>query len=103
MNAWAESLGAALTHQPAPAKLDAKPAPEGEVLEVTVTVTDKAKPKDRLVVPFASFDGNQFATDYIEYDIAIAPDSLRRGFFYSPFKGNDSKAITLEFQARRRH
>ena len=46
MNAWAESLGAALTHQPAPAKLDAKPAPEGEVLEVTVTVTDKAKPKD---------------------------------------------------------
>ena len=57
MNAWVESLGAALTHQPAPAKLDAKPAPEGEVLEVTVTVTDKAKPKDRLVVPFAGSDG----------------------------------------------
>ena len=43
MNAWAVSLGAALTHQPAPVKLDAKPAPEGEVLEVSVTVTDKPR------------------------------------------------------------
>ncbi len=98
MNAWAESLGAALTHRPAPARLDAKPAPEGEVLEVTVTATAAAKPKDQLVVPIASFGGNQFATDYVEYDIATAPDSLRRGFFYSPFKGNDSKAVTLNFK-----
>ena len=98
MNTWAGSLGAALTHQPAPAKLDAKPAPEGEVLEVTVTVTAQAKPNDRLIVPIASFVGNQFATDYIEYDIAIAAGSLRRGFYYSPFKGNDSKAITINFK-----
>jgi len=98
MNAWAGSLGAALTHQPAPEKLNAKPAPEGEVLEVTVTVTDKAKSKDVLVVPFAGFEGNQFATDYIEYDIATAKGSLRRGFYYSPFKGNDSKSISLNFK-----
>ena len=98
MNTWADSLGAALTHQPAPAKLDAKPAPEGEVLEVTVTVTAQAKPNDRLIVPVASFDGSQFATDYIEYDIAIASDSLRRGFYYSLLKGNDSKAITINFK-----
>ena len=98
MNTWADSLGAALTHQPPPSKLDAKPAPEGEVLEVAVTVTDQAKPNDRLIVPFAGFEGNQFATDYIEYDIATAADSLRRGFYYSPLKGNDSKAITINFK-----
>ena len=98
MNAWTESLGAALTHQPAPMKLNAKPAPEGEVLEVTVTVTAQSKPKDKLVVPIANADGEQFATDFIEYDLAIAPDSLRRGFYYSPFKGNDNKPLTLEFK-----
>ena len=98
MNTWSDSLGAALTHQPPPAKLDAKPAPEGEVLEVTVTVTAQAKLNDRLIVPVASFDRSQFATDHIEYDIAIAADSLRRGFYYSPLKGNDSKAITINFK-----
>jgi arylsulfatase A-like enzyme len=98
MNAWTESLGAALTHQPAPMKLNARPAPEGEVLEVTVTVTAQSKPKDRLVVPMANPDVEQFATDFIEYDIASAPNSLRRGFYYSPFKGNESKAITLDFK-----
>lgn len=98
MNSWVESLGAALTHLPAPARLDSKPAPQGEVLEVTVTVTDKAKPRDTLVVPFAGFAGHQFATDYIEYDVAVAPGSLRQGFFYSPFKGNDNKAISLNFK-----
>ena len=98
MNTWVDSLGAALTHLPAPAKLDAKPAPEGEVLEISVTVTDKAKPKDTLIVPFAGFAGNHFATDFLEYDVAIAANSLRQGFYYSPFKGNDSKAISLDFK-----
>jgi len=97
MDAWAESLGAALTHQPPPAKLDAKPAPEGEVLEVSVTVAGKPKPKDALVVPFARWEGNVFATDYIEYDIAVAPGSPLKGFYYSPFKGNDSKGARLDF------
>ena len=98
INTWVDSLGAALTHLPAPAKLDAKPAAEGEVLEISVTVTDKAKPKDTLIVPFAGFAGNHFATDFLEYDVAIAATSLRQGFFYSPFKGNDSKAISLDFK-----
>ena len=98
MNTWVDSLGAALTHQAVPARLNAKPAPDGEVLEVSVTVTAQAKPNDRLIVPFATFGGNQFATDYIEFDLAAAPDSLRRGFYYSPLKGNDSKAITINFK-----
>jgi arylsulfatase A-like enzyme len=98
LNTWADSLGAALTHQPVPAKLNTKPAPEGEVLEVTVTVTTQAKPNDRLTVPFASFEGNQFATDYVEYDLAVAADSLSRGVYYSPLKGNDNKGVTINFK-----
>lgn len=98
MNVWAESLGAALTHQPAPRRLNAKPAAEGEVLEVAVTVTEKAKPKDQLIVPIAGFEGEQFATDYIEYDVAVAPQSLLGGFYYSPIKGNDNSLITINFK-----
>ena len=98
MNGWSYSLGASLTHQAPPAKLNSKPSPEGEVMEVSVTVTAKAKPNDRLIVPFASFQSNIFATDYIEYDIAAAPDSLQRGFYYSPLKGNDEKTITIYFK-----
>ena len=98
MNGWSYSLGASLTHQTPPAKLNTKPSPEGEVIEVSVTVTAKAKPNDRMVVPIASFQENIFATDFIEYDIAAAPDSLQRGFYYSPLKGNDEKAITINFK-----
>ena len=98
MNAWSDSLGAAITHQPAPAKLNAKPGPDGEVLEVSVTVTAQAKPNDRLIVPIAVLQENVFATDFVEYDIAIAADSLRRGFYYSPLKGNENKDITINFK-----
>jgi arylsulfatase A-like enzyme len=98
MNTWAESLGAALSHQPVPTRFDAKPAPEGEVLEITVTVTAQAKPKDTLVVPIASLAGRHEATDYLEFDIASGKDSLQRGFYYSPFKGNDNTSIALEFR-----
>ena len=97
MDAWAESLGAALSHRPPPARLDAKPAPEGEVLEITVTVAGKPKPKDMLIVPFARWEGNVFATDYIEYDVAVAPGSPLTGFYYSSFKGNDSSGARLQF------
>jgi hypothetical protein len=98
MNTWATSLGAALTHQTPSIQLDAKPTPEGEVLEITVTVAAGAKPKDQLIIPIAHYGGSQFATDSVEYDIASAPDSLRRGFFYSPFKGNDNQPMTLHFK-----
>jgi arylsulfatase A-like enzyme len=98
MNAWVASMGVALTHLPAPAALDAKPAPQGEVLEISVTVTGKAKPKDSLVVPFARWEGNVFATDYIEYDLAVAPGSPMKGFYYSPFKGGDNKEVGLDFK-----
>jgi hypothetical protein len=98
MNEWSESLSAAHTHLAPPKTLAAKPAPEGEVLEVTVTVTAAAKPKDQVVVPIANLGDHQFATDYVEYDISTAPESLHRGFFYSPFKGNDGKSVTLNFK-----
>jgi len=98
MDAWANSLGAALTHRPAPARFDAKPKPEGEVLEITVTVTDQAKPRDRLIVPFAGWAGSQQATDRVEFDIAFARDSLQRGCFYSPVQGNASKPYTFFFK-----
>jgi hypothetical protein len=99
MTVWAESLGAALSHQPVPTRFDAKPAPEGEVLELAVTVTAQAKPKDTLVVPFASLQGHHVATDSLEFDIATGRDGLRRGFYYSPFKGNDDQSVALEFRS----
>ncbi|MCX7005981.1 MAG: sulfatase-like hydrolase/transferase [Kiritimatiellaeota bacterium] len=98
MDAWAASLGAALSHQKTPAQFDAKPAPEGEVLEITATVTAKARPRDQLIVPFAGREGGHEASDYIEFDLAVARDSLRRGFFYSPFKGNDDQPKQIDFR-----
>ncbi len=98
MDAWVASLGAALSHQAPPARLDAQPAPEGEVLEITATVTAKARPRDQLVVPFASLEGGHVASDYLEFDLAVAPDSLRRGFFCSPFKGNDEQPKQFDFR-----
>ena len=98
MDAWTASLGTALSHRPAPAALDARPAPEGDVLEVTVTVTAAATAKDRLVVPIASWDGFQQATDWVEFDLATAPGRLTSGFFYTPFRGNDSTPIQLFFK-----
>ena len=96
MNDWVNSMGVALTHQPPPQKLNAKPAPAGEVLEITTTVTDKASPKDRLIVPFASCDEAVYAIDYIEYDVMVAPGGLKSGFYQSPFKKDTEKA-TLDF------
>ena len=72
MDAWADSLGAAISHRPAPEKYHASAAPEGEVLAVTVTITDKAKPKDRLAINIANWNGTQYATDWVEFDIAFS-------------------------------
>ena len=98
MNAWVDQMGVALSHQPVAMKLDAKPKPEGEILEVSVTVEKGAKPRDSVVVPIARWDGHVYATDYLEYDIAVAPESLTKGFYYSPFKGNDAKDVSLYFK-----
>ncbi len=91
MDAWAGSLGVALTHQPAPAKYHAPAAPEGEVLAVTVTVTDKAKPSDRLAISMANWSGTQSATDWIEFDIAFSPGTPARHPWFSTLEGNNSK------------
>ena len=91
MDAWADSLGAAISHRPAPAKYHAPPAPEGEVLAVTVTITDEAKPRDRLAVSVANWNGSQFATDWIEYDIAFSPKTPKRHPYFSTLEGNNSK------------
>jgi hypothetical protein len=98
MDAWTASLGTALSHRPAPMALATEPAPAGDILEVTVTVTPEARPNDRLIVPIATWDGFQQATDWVEFDLATAPGRLPRGFFYSPFQGNNSKAMQIFFK-----
>lgn len=91
MDAWAESLGAAISHQPAPKKYHVPAAPDGEVLAVTVTITDKAKPKDRLVINIANWNGTQYATDWIDFDIAFSPTSPKKHPYFSTLEGNNSK------------
>lgn len=96
MNAWTHSLGAQHSHLPAIA--DAKPAPEGEVLEIVGTVTPEARPRDRVIVPIASLAGSVFAGDRLEFDIAVAPGSLQSGFFYSPFKSSELDPNNIDFR-----
>ncbi len=91
MDAWADSLGAALSHQPAPAKYGKPAAPEGEVLALTVAITDKAQPKDRLAISVANWNGTQYATDWIEFDIAFSPNAPKRRPYFSTLEGNNSK------------
>jgi arylsulfatase A-like enzyme len=101
MDAWVDSLGVALSHQPAPAKYHAPAAPEGEVLAVTVTVSDKAKLRDRLIISLANWSGSQFATDWIEYDIAFSPGIKGRHPWFSTLEGNNSKPYGPLFKAGR--
>ncbi|MCE9632294.1 MAG: sulfatase-like hydrolase/transferase [Planctomycetia bacterium] len=84
MDAWATSLAVALTHKPP--RLDGEAAPAGDVLEITVTVTPESKPGDLLVVPFATFEGDIFATDLLAVDVTTMPGSLVSGFFISPLE-----------------
>lgn len=91
MDAWVDSLGVALSHRPAPAKFHASAAPEGEVLAVTVTISEKAKPKDRLVINVANWTGMHYATDWIEYDIAFAPGITGRHPYFSTLEGNNTR------------
>jgi len=91
MDAWADSLGAAISHRPAPQKYHAPAAPKGDVLAVTVTITDKAKPKDRLAINVANWGASQYATDWVEFDIAFSPDTPRRHPYYATLEGNNSK------------
>ncbi len=91
MDAWADSLGVAIGHRPAPKKYHAAAAPQGEVLAVTVTISDKAKPRDRLAVSLANWSGTQYATDWIEYDIAFSTDTPKRHPYFSTLEGNNSK------------
>jgi hypothetical protein len=91
MDAWAESLGAAISHRPAPQSYHQPAAPAGEVLAVTVTISEKAKPKDRLAINVANWNGSQYATDWVEYDVAFSPDAPRHYPFFSTLEGNNSK------------
>jgi hypothetical protein len=38
-----------------------------------------------------------YATDYIEYDLAVAAGSPLKGFYYTPFKGNNNQ-VTYHFK-----
>jgi hypothetical protein len=69
------------------------------VLEITVTVSPEAKPKDFIVVPITSPEINQEATDHIELDVAVSKETPRRGFWhYCPFKGQPASGLTLFFK-----
>ncbi|TWU58383.1 sulfatase-like hydrolase/transferase [Rubripirellula reticaptiva] len=98
MDAWTDSLDLALGHQPAPAKYHAAAAPDGEVLAVTVTISDKAKPRDRLSISLANWNGTQYATDWIEYDIAFSPNVSKRHPYFSTLEGNNSKPFEPLFK-----
>jgi arylsulfatase A-like enzyme len=98
MDAWSRSLSAALSHRAAPKALDAKPAPEGEVLEIRVTISPNALPTHSIVVPFATSLTAQYATDYVEFDITSASGTPSGGFFYTPFKGNDPATYAFAFR-----
>jgi arylsulfatase A-like enzyme len=100
LDAWAASLGAALSHRPAPGRADEPPAPRGDVLDVRVTqvgpVTGSSGP---LVVNFATTATRHYAQDVIEYDLCIAADSgLSEGVYYTPFKGLDPASRRLTFR-----
>ena len=99
MNTWSDSLGAALSHQPAPKKYHQPAAPEGEVLAVTVTISEEAKPKDRLAISVANWNGTQYATDWIEYDIAFSPNTPKRHPYFSTLEGNNSKPFGPLFKS----
>jgi arylsulfatase A-like enzyme len=99
LDAWATSLQAALSHRPPSADLDAPPAPEGDVLEIRVPVTTAAKPKDMVVIPFASPDITQVATDHVEYDVLVGDETpARAAWFYSPFRNGRDNQPLLSFR-----
>lgn len=91
MDAWADSIGVAVSHRAAPAKYHSSAAPDGEVLAVTVTITEKAQPKDRLAINIANWTDTQYATDWIEYDIAFSANTPKRHPYFSTLEGNNSK------------
>jgi arylsulfatase A-like enzyme len=84
MDAWATSLAVALSHKP-PA-IDGAAAADGDLLELTVTVTPESKPDDVLIVPFATLAPDVVATDHLVYDVTTLPGSLPSGFFLSPLE-----------------
>lgn len=49
------------------------------------------KQKDRLAINVANWDSPQFATDWVEFDIAFSPTAMKRYPYYSTLEGNNSK------------
>lgn len=99
MDAWADSLGVALSHQPAPEKYHMSAAPAGEVLAITITIAERSKPKDRLAINIANWNDKQYATDWIEFDIAFSPNTPQRHPYFSTIEGNNSKPFGPLFKA----
>jgi hypothetical protein len=63
-----------------------------------VTISEKAKPKDRLAISLAHWNGKHFATDSIEYDIAFSSNSPKRHPYFSTLEGNNSKPFGSLFK-----
>lgn len=61
------------------------------MLAVTLTVTEKAQARDRVAIALANWNGTQYATDWIEYDIAFSADAPMRHPYFSTLEGNNQK------------
>jgi len=97
LEAWRKSTGVALMHQaPKPAS-PPRAAPEGDVLEVLVTVAPGGRPRDSVLLPLATRALGILPGDCLEYDICVAADSLPGGFYLTPFRTNQPAV----FNARR--
>ena len=46
---------------------------------------------NRLAIVFANWNGTQYATDWIEYDIAFSPQTPKRHPYFSTLEGNSNK------------
>ena len=63
-----------------------------------VTISNEAKPKDHLGISIAHLAGEQYATDWIEYDIAFSPNLSKRFPYYSTLEGNNTKPFVSLFK-----
>jgi arylsulfatase A-like enzyme len=94
IKSWREDLR--IASPLVPPKRNDKPAPRGEVLEITVTQTEKVNPKDSLSVQFTTREHRVQLGDMVEFDLMVPKgDYLRSGFFISPYKNGEPPVFNV--------
>lgn len=90
---WLKEANVNPSYAVPPVGIAAKPAPDGEVLEIYAEQTGRIQgPKRAVKIPFAKGYGKKYVDpvspgDVIEYDIYVAEDGRPNGFIYSPMQG----------------